>query len=81
MKPSDLSRWTHALRNHLNGIAMNAELAKLEIETPSIEQNQDASSEQVKASLDCILLSCRESAELLLYLEDHFINVDTDGKE
>lgn len=63
---ADLHKLVHDLRNRLNNIAMNAELAKLEIGTFDTTQqstNSDATAEAL-ACLTNILVACKESADV-----------------
>lgn len=55
---SDINKIIHDIRNPLNGIAMNAELAKLLLESSGDQ-------EKILKALDTILSECRKCGELL----------------
>jgi hypothetical protein len=55
----------HDLRNQLNNITMNAELAKLELAVP-IEKDSDRGSKRAALeSIDVILCACKFSAAIV----------------
>lgn len=55
---NDINKIIHDIRNPLNSIAMNAELAKL-----LAENNGDP--ERLKSAIDTILAECRNCADVL----------------
>lgn len=62
-----LRKLLHDLRNRLNNIAMNAELAKLEMGSlePAASSVASSSSSEVLACLANILVACKESADVV----------------
>lgn len=65
MLDPNLTTLIHNLRNQLNNIAMNAELAKLELNTLDTDDDQISSVESAIDCLESILSQCLKSAELL----------------
>lgn len=55
---------THQLRNQLNNIAMNAELAKMELMTPDDTMPLDTLVGTPLECVDAILRACAECAEI-----------------
>lgn len=55
-----LESLVHSLRNRLNNISMNAELAKLELDCAAGDRAQDSGSEAALQSIEAILVACRE---------------------
>lgn len=55
---AELAEMRHQLRNHVNNITINAELAKMQLESES-------SNEKVLASVNRILKQCQNCADFL----------------
>lgn len=55
----------HNLRNQLNNIAMNAELAKLELATQGEKSIPTATDAQVLECIEAILTACRASTTII----------------
>jgi signal transduction histidine kinase len=60
-----LDKLVHDVRNPLNAISVNAELAKLLLDHPG-------SGEQVRKALDTILQECRKCNDVLNLAPDYF---------
>lgn len=61
---------THQLRNQLNNIAMNAELAKLELTSPEGASLQVASEGTPLQCVEAILQACAECADVMSALAE-----------
>jgi signal transduction histidine kinase len=74
MTDHDLNTVIHTLRNQLNNIAMNAELAKLEISMFDLASDATLSVERAIDCLESILSQCHDSAELVSSLSQQQLN-------
>lgn len=61
---SDFLKFLHNLRNQLNNISINAELAKMELTAESNPAFQECSSTPVVECLDTILDACTKCAAI-----------------